>query len=57
MESKDLTVVIVTYRSENKIFSCLNSVPSEINIIIVENSNNQELKKQIESKYRNKFFK
>ena len=53
MESKDLTVVIVTYRSENKIFSCLNSVPSEINIIIVENSNNQELKKQIESKYRN----
>ena len=53
MESNDLTVVIVTYRSENKIFSCLNSVPSEINIIIVENSNNQELKKQIESKYRN----
>ena len=53
MESNDLTVVIVTYRSENKIFSCLNSIPSEINIIVVENSNNQEFKKQIESKYNN----
>ena len=53
MESNDLTVVIVTYRSENKIFSCLNSIPSEINIIVVENSNNQEFKKKIESKYRN----
>ena len=49
----DLTVVIVTYRSENKIFSCLNSIPSEINIIVVENSNNQEFKKKIESKYSN----
>ena len=53
MESNDLTVVIVTYRSENKIFSCLNSIPSEINIIVVENSNNQEFKKLIESKYTN----
>ena len=53
MESNDLTVVIVTYRSENKIFSCLNSIPSEINIIVVENSSNQEFKKVIESKYSN----
>ena len=53
MESNDLTVVIVTYRSENKIFSCLNSIPSEIDIIVVENSNNQEFKKLIESKYSN----
>ena len=36
MESNDLTVVIVTYRSENKIFSCLNSIPGEINVIVVE---------------------
>ena len=53
MESNELTVVIVTYRSENKIFSCLNSIPGEINIIVVENSNNQEFKKLIESKYTN----
>ena len=53
MESEELTIVIVTYRSENKIFSCLSSIPSEINIIVVENSNNQEFKKLIESKYSN----
>ena len=53
MESNELTIVIVTYRSENKIFSCLSSIPSEINIIVVENSNNQEFKKLIESKYSN----
>ena len=53
MESNELTVVIVTYRSENKIFSCLNSIPGEINIIVVEKSNNQEFKKLIESKYTN----
>ena len=53
MESNELTVVIVTYRSQNKIFTCLNSIPNDINIIIVENSNNQDFKKLIESKYSN----
>ena len=53
MESNNLTVVIVTYRSENKIFACLNSIPGDIDIIVVENSNNQEFKKSIESKYSN----
>ena len=53
MESNDLSVVIVTYRSENKIFSCLDSIPGEINVIVVENSNNEEFKKLIEQKYSN----
>ena len=53
MESNNLTVVIVTYRSQNKIFSCLNSIPSEINIVVVENSNDEEFKRLIESKYSN----
>ena len=53
MESNELTVVIVTYRSQNKIFTCLNSIPSNINIIVVENSNNLDFKKLIESKYSN----
>ena len=53
MESNDLSVVIVTYRSENKIFSCLDSIPSEIDVIVVENSNNEEFKKLIEQKYSN----
>ncbi len=53
MESNDLSVVIVTYRSENKIFSCLDSIPGEIDVIVVENSNNEEFKKLIEQKYSN----
>ena len=53
MESKDLTVVIVTFKSENKIFSCIDSIPKDIDIIIVENSNNLKFKEKIEKKYSN----
>ena len=36
----DLTVIIVTYRtSEKVILDCLNSIDSNVGIIIVENSN------------------
>ena len=48
MESKDLTVVIVTFKSENKILSCIDSIPKDIDIIIVENSNNLRFKERIE---------
>ena len=53
MESNDLTVVIVTLKVRNKIFSCLNSIPSNIKVIVVENSNNKKFKKNIEKKYSN----
>ena len=53
MESNDLTVVIVTFKSEDKIHSCLNSIPGNISTIIVENSNNKNFKKEIEDKYSN----
>ncbi len=53
MESKDLTVVIVTFKSENKIFSCIDSIPKGIDIIVVENSNNLKFKEKIEKKYSN----
>ena len=39
MESKELTVVIVTLKSENKILKCLESISNEIPVIVVENSN------------------
>ena len=45
MESKDLTIVIVTFKSEEKISNCLKSIPNEIPVIIVENSNNENFKK------------
>ena len=53
MESNNITVVIVTFKSEGKIFSCINSIPSNVSIIVVENSNNTKFKQSIESKYTN----
>ena len=52
MESKELTIVIVTFKSEKKIFNCLKSIDlKEIKIIVVENSNNENFKKKIEKKF------
>ena len=53
MESKELSVVIVTFKSESKIFDCLNSIPNSIEVKIVENSNNKSFKENIENKYAN----
>ena len=53
MESKELTIVIVTSKSDKKIISCLESISNKIPIIIVENSDNVDFKKNIESKFKN----
>ena len=50
---QNLSVIIVSYKSEHVIEDCINSIDREIEIIIVDNSNNDELKKKIESKYQN----
>ena len=44
MTNKDLTIIITTFKSEDKIESCLNSIDSEIKVIIIENSNNKKFK-------------
>ncbi len=51
MELKDLTVVITTFKSDVKVLSCINSLPREIKILIIENSNNQKFKEEIEKNY------
>tara|TARA_Y200000002_G_C22663677_1_gene656987 strand:- start:630 stop:1463 length:834 start_codon:yes stop_codon:yes gene_type:complete len=53
MESKELTIVIVTFKSDEKIINCLKSISKEIPVIVVENSNDETFKKQIENKYSN----
>ena len=53
MTYHDITVVITTFRSEIKIISCLESINSELQVIVVENSNNTDFKKNIENKFRN----
>ena len=53
MESKDLTIVIVTFKSEEKIFKCLKSISNKIPVLVVENSNNKNFKKMVQDKYIN----
>ena len=53
MNTQDLTVVITSFHSRDKIFSCINSVDINIKIIVIDNSNDQILKKEIQSKYQN----
>ena len=50
---QNLTIVIVTLKSENIIDQCLESIDRSIPVIIVENSDNQKFKNKLESKYRN----
>ena len=53
MTSSKITVVINTLNSEDKIYQCLESIDLDNKVIIVENSNNINFKKEIESKYSN----
>ena len=47
----NLTFIIVTFKSDHIIHKCIESLPKDSNIIIIENSNNLELKKKLEAKY------
>ena len=53
MINQDLTVIINTFNSDEKIFSCLDSISPNISIIIIENSNNVDFKNILEKKYPN----
>jgi N-acetylglucosaminyl-diphospho-decaprenol L-rhamnosyltransferase len=53
MSIKDITIVITSFKSENKIKECLNSIDKHCQIINVENSNNQDYKRQIENEFKN----
>ena len=48
-----ITIIIITYKSEKVIFDFIKKIPSTIKTIIIENSKNYELKKDIEKKYNN----
>ena len=54
---KNHSVIIVSYKSEYVIENCINSIDNEIEIIVIDNSYDDVLKKKIESKYKNvKYF-
>ena len=53
MKTFDLTVIITSFHSRDKIFSCIESIEKSIKIIVIENSNDEKLKEKIHSKYPN----
>ena len=50
---QDITVIINTFNSEDQIYSCIDSINRSVNVIIIENSANNNFKSKIESKYSN----
>ena len=48
-----LTIIIITYKSEDIIYNFIKKIPKNIKTLIVENSKNFELKKNIEEKFIN----
>ena len=53
MKSIDLTIIITSFRSRDKIFNCIQSISKSIKIIIIENSNDEKLKDEIHLKHKN----
>ncbi len=50
---QNLSVVIVSFMSDEVIHDCIKSIPKDINIIVVDNSGNQNFKSKIEKNYKN----
>ena len=50
---QNLSIVVVTYKSENVIHECIKSIPSDIDILIVDNSNDNNFKQNVEKTYQN----
>ena len=53
MDNKDITAVITSFKSDNKIQKCIRSLGEDLQIIVVENSNDKKLKDKLEKSYTN----
>ena len=53
MSFDNITVVINTFHSEDRIYKCLDSIPKNIKVINIENSDNISFKHKLEKKYPN----
>ncbi|WP_440934434.1 glycosyltransferase [Candidatus Pelagibacter sp.] len=50
---QNLSVVIVSFFSEEVIHNCVQSIPEDVNILVVDNSGNKGFKESIEKQYKN----
>jgi N-acetylglucosaminyl-diphospho-decaprenol L-rhamnosyltransferase len=53
MSIQDITVVITSFKSDEKIKDCLNSINSKCKVLLIENSNDIEFKSRIENQFSN----
>ena len=53
MSIKDITIVIVSFKSEKKIKNCLNSIDKQAKVLVIENSNNLSFKENLEKEFSN----
>ena len=53
MGNNKITIVINTFKSDDKINHCLDSIDSNFKVIVVENSSNKNFKNHIEKNYPN----
>ena len=53
LTKKNLTIIIVSFKSNHVIEDCINSIDKEIKVLIVDNSNDKNFKVYIENKFDN----
>ena len=53
LSRQNLSIVVVTYKSEAVVYDCIDSIGGDIEIIVVENSNNRKFKENLEKNYSN----
>ena len=53
LSRQNLSIVIVTYKSEAVLYDCIDSISDDIQIIVIENSNNIKFKENLEKNYSN----
>ena len=49
----DVTVLIVTFKSEESIYRCINLIPKKYDVLVIENSADNIFKSDLEKKYNN----
>ena len=50
MSIKDITIIIATFKSNEKIIKCLDSINSNAQVLVIENSNDSQFKENLEKK-------
>ena len=53
MSIQDITIVITSFKSDEKIKDCLNSINSKCKVLLIENSNDIDFKSRIENQFTN----